>query len=170
MMRNYLMLLRYIAPLGFFTVLIFTVVSSRLLGQFSSSPFLWWVNQELYSRLRQILYIFDSAPVAVGLIALASIAGIGLLYLFKRVETAVFIVNHMALLTLVLTQIADAKASYSTSLLGAASGGYLSIIGRFDSYAAFGCIILMLSSLACHRAYLNEALRSRTPSSSDAVG
>jgi hypothetical protein len=151
------MSLRYIVPLTFLLVLATASAAAGLLGLCGTSGALWWMNQEVYSRLRGIFYLTETLPLGpFELASLFLLAAAGLIAVGRH-PRAIFLANHVALVAAIYVALVDWKASVAAALPFTPDMSLI-MASRIDWALALAAIAALASTVACHWQYFRARL------------
>jgi hypothetical protein len=152
------MSLRYIVPLSFLLLMATATAAAGLLGYCGASGVLWWMNQEVYSRLRGIFYLTELLPLGPFQLASLFLVLAAALVAFGRNERVAFLANHAALVAAVCAGLFNWRASVAM-LLPFAPDTSLLVVSRIDWPLALGVILALASTLSCHWRYLRRPFK-----------
>jgi hypothetical protein len=152
------MSLRNIVPLAFLLLLATSSLAVGLLGDYNASAALWWMNQEVYSRLRGIFYMTELLPIGPFELAAILVVSAAVLVAFGRSERAAFMANHIALVTAAYAGLFHWKVSVAMQLPFTPNFSLL-IASRIDLALAIGVFLALASTASCHWLYLSAPFR-----------
>lgn len=155
------MSIRHAAPISLLLVLIVTIASALLLPVNPSSRLLWFANQEMYSRLRELMYLLATPPFSLPAALVICVAGLLLLFAFRRNGPVCFLANHAALATVLLVAFSNWRRSSQASLTVLLDQGAFPWPGRADNVLAICAAATAISCLACHWQYWRDPLHRR---------
>ena len=146
--------IRHAAPVSFLVILIATIASAILLSVFPGSQLLWFANQEMYARLRELMYLLAtppfSLPIALALCVAVLVALIG----FRKNNAICFLANHASLAAVVLLALTNWRRSPQASLTALYQpGDLLWLAGRIDEVLVTYGLMIAASCVACHWRY-----------------
>ena len=151
------MSLRYIVPLSFLLLLATATAAAGLLGYCGGSGVLWWMNQEVYARLRGIFYLTELLPLGPFQLASILLLMAAALVAFGRNERVAFLANHIALIVAVYAGLFDWHANVAMLLPFAPD--FSLVVSRIDWPLALSVIAVLASTLSCHWRYLRAPFR-----------
>jgi len=150
---------RYLIPLAFLAIVIAVIANVLLLSADPSSELAWWVNQEIYSRLRGLIYLLDDASVSPPMALLAAIA-VGLLcYRMRRRTFVCFAANHAAAVALFFAAFSD--FSVKAAAIRGAPPLHLLLSVNWDWPVLAALLVALVSCIPCHLDYLLASRRRR---------
>jgi hypothetical protein len=147
------MSLRTIVPLSFLLVLATASAAAGLLGHCGTSGALWWMNQEVYSRLRGIFYLTDTLPLGPFALASLLLLAAAALIAAGRHPRVIFLANHVALVAAIYVALVDWKARVATALAFAPKMSLI-MVSRIDGVLALAVTAALAATIACHWHYL----------------
>jgi hypothetical protein len=153
------MSLRSIVPLSFLLLMATATAAAGMLGYCGGSGVLWWMNQEVYARLRGIFYLTDLLPLGPFEFASILFLSAAALVAFGRNERVAFLANHIALLAVLYAGMVDWQANVAMLLPFAPD--FSLVMSRVDWPLALAVIVALASTISCHWRYLSAPFRRR---------
>ena len=143
---------RYIVPLALLAVVTAVIANALLLSADPSSTLAWWINQEIYSRLRGLIYLLDAASIAPQVALLGALATGLLGYALRKRSSVCFAANHAAAIALFFA--AFSNFSVEAATIDTTAPLRVLISANWDWPVIVALLAALVSCIPCHLDYL----------------
>jgi hypothetical protein len=147
---------RYLIPTIFLTVLVLVIGNGLFLAADPASSVAWWINQEVYARLRGLIYLVDDAELPPAFAILIAVGIASLCYLARQRAFVCFAANHGAAVGLFYA--AFTNFSVKAAALGAPAPLHLILVMNWDWPMLVAILAALISCIPCHLDYLSVAI------------
>jgi hypothetical protein len=145
---------RYLVPMTFLAIISTVLANVLLLSAEPTSELAWWINQEIYSRLRGLIYLIDNVSVSPGMALIVIIAVGAFSFVMRRRASVCFVANHAAAVALAYAALFN--VSVKAAALGTTAGSQLHVLlsSSWDRPALVALLAAVASCIPCHLDYL----------------